>query len=1101
MRHSTRPRASRAVALLRALVSCLILVAVTGGLPLLLWQATVTALPAGLEGLTHLFSRQDTVGVLVMVLAVIGWLGWLAFVLSVLVEIPAQLRGRISPRLPGFRLGQRAAATLVGSILVLLPTGTAMASPAHTTAATANSAPAAATATTPTAPAGARTSDHARPGTDNDRTDQAHTSYTVREVRPAESLWSIAERELGDGEQWRAIADANRGRTMADGSTFRADGFLQPGWTLRLPDRKPATENPHGTQPRSVTVAPGQTLSGIAQEQMGDAARYREIFDANRGEPQPGGGHFEDPDRIYAGQHLDLPARPGTDAPDQHQGEAGPPTAPRPTTPPHDEAATPDAPAPPKSEPAPDRSTSPTGPSTSTPTPNPPRPTPSHDGSAAVPPAPRPSATDAAKPSPRTEHTAEADHTASRPAALDVWQLAGIGALLAASLAGGLGLKRILQQRRRRAGETIAMPEEASTLEQALTVAAEPASVQLLDTALRTLRHRLGRDAPLPVLHGARVTGRTVELLTDDPASPAPPFVEGDAGWWTLPEDAELLDADQAREVPAPWPGLVTLGTAPDGDLLLLNLPHTGTVLLEGEEADVRTVIRAIAMEAATCAWSDRTEILTVGLGDELSTLLPQGRVRAVPHLRAATRDLGELLLEHHQSPDDEGAPLPWLLICAAHAGEDEAWELADAAAAARDLPVALVLPAARTAACFPEAEILRADTSSAQPSTALSCDVVLQHVSDEDYHQFVTDLRTAEEPARPAAGPWRNVPAGPPDEEDVSELVGPVQQATPFTSLAASAGPATIHFLPPSPAAEPSSTSGDGDGDEPEGAAGVVVSLIKEETDQPTPAASAPEQPVDPDAPEVQVLGPVAVTGIHTSGHGAKLASLAALVFFKPGRGAEALREAMDPNSPWSKATLQSRMSELRGRLGTNADGELYLPRDRTSGYRLSPAVRCDWTRFQQLAEHGLALGPDNGLDALEEALSLVRGRPFEGGDHAWAAPLLQEMLSRITDVAHTIATWRRTGPRKDLDAARRAIATGLDADDTAELLYQDWMRTEDAADNRAGVLRAVETVQAINRRLDVGMEPETEAVIQQILGGGTRAQSTGRAMEAATS
>lgn len=50
--------------------------------------------------------------------------------------------------------------------------------------------------------------------------------------------------------------------------------------------------------------------------------------------------------------------------------------------------------------------------------------------------------------------------------------------------------------------------------------------------------------------------------------------------------------------------------------------------------------------------------------------------------------------------------------------------------------------------------------------------------------------------------------------------------------------------------------------------------------------------------------------------------------------------------------------------------------------------------------------------------------------------------------------------------------------------------MRTENAADNRAGVLRALQTLQDINRRLDIGMEPETEAVIQETLRGTDRAE-----------
>ncbi|MET7544079.1 hypothetical protein [Streptomyces sp. NPDC005507] len=117
----------------------------------------------------------------------------------------------------------------------------------------------------------------------------------------------------------------------------------------------------------------------------------------------------------------------------------------------------------------------------------------------------------------------------------------------------------------------------------------------------------------------------------------------------------------------------------------------------------------------------------------------------------------------------------------------------------------------------------------------------------------------------------------------------------------------------------------------------------------------------------------------------------------------AAAAREAMDPRKPWSKATLQSRISELRNRLGTDTDGSPFLPRDRTGTYRLSPTARCDWTRFTQLAERGLAHGPDTGIADLEAALDLVRGRPFGGADLVWAAARIQEMLVRITDVAHT--------------------------------------------------------------------------------------------------
>ncbi len=61
---------------------------------------------------------------------------------------------------------------------------------------------------------------------------------------------------------------------------------------------------------RSVVVAPGDTLIGIARAELGDADRWREIFDANRETVQPDGGRLTSPSLIRAGWTLVLPAAP-----------------------------------------------------------------------------------------------------------------------------------------------------------------------------------------------------------------------------------------------------------------------------------------------------------------------------------------------------------------------------------------------------------------------------------------------------------------------------------------------------------------------------------------------------------------------------------------------------------------------------------------------------------------------------------------------------------------------------------------------------------------------------------------------------------------------
>lgn len=100
------------------------------------------------------------------------------------------------------------------------------------------------------------------------------------------------------------------------------------------------------------------------------------------------------------------------------------------------------------------------------------------------------------------------------------------------------------------------------------------------------------------------------------------------------------------------------------------------------------------------------------------------------------------------------------------------------------------------------------------------------------------------------------------------------------------------------------------------------------------------------------------------------------------------------------------------------------------------------------------------------------------------WAEPYQQEMTTRIVDVAHTVATHRMThGPHHDLSAARRAVARALDVDDSAEIIYRDWILIEQAAGNRQGVHTAITRIQHITRTLGCPLEPETQHLIDTAL------------------
>jgi DNA-binding SARP family transcriptional activator len=74
--------------------------------------------------------------------------------------------------------------------------------------------------------------------------------YTVQE---GDSLWRIADRELGDGHRWREIFAANQGRRMSDGQLLADGGLILPGWQLLLPA---PPDQPPSSAPEPPAAAP-----------------------------------------------------------------------------------------------------------------------------------------------------------------------------------------------------------------------------------------------------------------------------------------------------------------------------------------------------------------------------------------------------------------------------------------------------------------------------------------------------------------------------------------------------------------------------------------------------------------------------------------------------------------------------------------------------------------------------------------------------------------------------------------------------------------------------------------------------------------------------
>lgn len=296
--HSRRPIAA-------ALTSALVLAALIAGPPVILLGFLD---PPHIPTQAELASPGDPVFIVNALLAT-AWLCWLMFTWSVLAELVRRLRNvheRAAIRTPF----QRLAAHLITTIAI---------------SAVAPTPPAFATTST-VATASADTPKTAQDATAKTEASQQHETYRVK---PHDTLWEIAKKHLGDPMRYQEIVKLNEGRVMTDGTTFTSEGWIRPGWLIRMP--ADATElvpkhTPKPTSPKADeepvhVVRQGDSLWKIAERHLGDGKRYREIFKLNKGRPQPDGGRLTDPGQIEAGWHLRLPGRVPSSPPEP------PPTA------------------------------------------------------------------------------------------------------------------------------------------------------------------------------------------------------------------------------------------------------------------------------------------------------------------------------------------------------------------------------------------------------------------------------------------------------------------------------------------------------------------------------------------------------------------------------------------------------------------------------------------------------------------------------------------------------------------------------------------------------------------------------------------------------
>lgn len=551
---------------LRGLAATLVILLLVAGVPFVLIAIGAAPWKADLAALRTLLTTPDDGTLAMVVIAAVAWIAWAFVAVSVVMEVVSQVRGLPTPTLPGLGAPQRAVGQLVAVAALLFVAG-------PTVVAAFPAPPARAAAAAPVLEAPHVAAVEASPvlpeaapllAAEAPTKQRSTVDYTVKR---GDSLWKIAERLLGDGTRFTEIVELNE-----DVLNGRPD-FIVSGTVLKVPHD--VIESDADRPAEEYVVQPGDTLSEIAETELGDPMRYLELFKASRNAVQPDGAKLTDPDLIRPGWEITIPgeAKHQAEVPEETLVEGEPPV---------DVA--------------------------------PPLETPS------VEPTPEPTAS--AQPQPEQGVTADGtddEGESSAPGWL-VPGLTGAGGVLAALVLLAVRAHRNTQLRYRRPGQTVAPPsEETRAVEKTAFVSGAPLTTTIEDLD-RALMHLAGEcsDAgrALPVLVTATLAKGTVTLhLAEDADLPAP--WTGAGREWSL----NLSETLPGRgDVLPPYPLLVTVGQD-DAGLHLVNLEYVRVVAFTGDPERSKALARHIAAELALNPWSTIVEVKVIGLGEELAAL------------------------------------------------------------------------------------------------------------------------------------------------------------------------------------------------------------------------------------------------------------------------------------------------------------------------------------------------------------------------------------------------------------------------------------------------------------------------------------------------
>ncbi len=948
---------SRSRRLASGLTSLAVSLLLVVGVPVLLLRLAGWPLPQSLPSpgdIADALGRSSVSdAVIVKALALVGWAAWLMLCWTLAAELWAWLSGRPSPNLRFGGPFQTISRHLVTSVSLM---ATALVSPmgAQPTLALPTT-PVVATQPIASNPA-AVTITRVAAATPETQPELAASvavpvapTYTVQR---RDSLWAIAETQLGDPMRWREVWDLNCNRDF-DGVRFTDPNLIYPGWTLRLP------EGAALAPPPTPVEAPAPPLPVPIQP----------------AEP-------------------DVPPSTILSIPPMNSDSASP----LPTTTP---------------------TSGPTRPQTPSEVPN--------------------------RSEPVTADSVDKD-------GVPMLAVFAGGTFLATALALLLARLRRSQQRRRRPGHPPHLPRpETASIESTLRRGADAGRTDRLDVALRAFAGAAGGDR-LPELAAIRASGDEVEVLLGQPAATTPPGFEDRGDHRAFATQAGLADdvlIALAGDTPPPWPTVVAAGQLGD-DPVLIDLESAGVLMIDGEGA-VSTVRRMIT-ELASSPISDLIDIVVVGERMELSG---SDRIRSVDSV-------------------EDGLDL---LELARNTSRESLTQLGDA-----DTPTARLTHSAEHGwgvtilVSLNEFTPAQSDrlTSFAAPRSGMAA-LLLGSPLGEGSWSLTVNGRVLLRPHQFDLGP---LPLEEHELQQVNDLLADASLGdldSELTCLDLGPGPDDHGVVDPG---LPERSSDDPSAGESE------PSRPKATSD---PEVFVPlSMPAEPNSEEIdveiKVLGPIDIDGVEPIGRRRSIELAVYLALHPEGVTAGRLKTAIWPDTELAQGTFNTTVYRARVGLGVDRTGQHHLPHAVNIGacYSLGPYLATDLARFTNLVRSSkAAVDAAEEIDLLRSAIELLRGQPFEGvtSGYEWAFTegIITETEAMIADAAHRLAQLLLAGG--DHEAAAWAAQRGLKSVPGSEPLFRDRMEAAHLAGDPAAVDRIVEELCHYVETLDPfdDLHPET--------------------------